>query len=861
MRAAVVALLALIAGCAELPAVPAGTCGNHVVELDEECDGTEGCGAADGANACFLVCDDAGAGCPAEGGYRCGADGRCRVPTETFTVTAVQSSGAYGVSAVDMDGDGAADLLGHDSRGLLIRWGDWDGVLGGSTRLAMPLTTQEATTLDVDGNGHRDVALPIANLGYGLFLGDGARGMSAAAQSAISLDFGQDCLPVTVGSIRVDGSQTGEPQLLMALGGVFMGFIQDEDGCDPDPDFDCLLSPTPGELVDGRFISAPLGYGALSGVEPAEQFTAAVVGQQTVSVWGEDIDPTRLRPQRVASWALDEPIAEDGHLAFADLDGDGCDDLVVDTGSGGSLQVAYSQMFVGVCAGLQASRVRHERPPGTVLGIGDVSGDGRAEIVFSAGFEDGGISGNAIFTYVPATGALTGPVAALQEEPATAVVLDYNRDGWNDLVVTYRGVQTVDFYLNYQGGGFSRFPIEVGGFPRRPVVGDFDGDLLEDIVVAVVDPTDPQGNDRAVIVYGEAGGRPLGAQFLGDFLAQVRPVKVEGGVQPNTDSVMLVSNRISENPEECDHRLSVLIGDTSRQPVSPYIHLFDSGSGAPEPTFPISVVDLSSATEPRVLALGLVASVTGTDLGLSLLGFDGTNYVPGGSDLVLPGSALAVFDILYTSWRTGDLDGDDQPEGLALVGDRAVILRIEGGQIETEVQDVATALTGAQWGDLVDMDGDGDLDIIGSGTGGVVPQDASTPVAPASTFWMIENDGGSLDFADPVVLTMPDELYCAAAEVIVSDATAVPQVIAACYQGAGAVIAIGVFDPAADPDQVSGVRTLPIDGDIFTLEVADLTGDGLDDIAVVGPTTTTVLRQCRTEEVGSGSCAALDPLP
>jgi hypothetical protein len=869
VRAAALAIAALLGACADLPAVTPDTCGNQVVEGLEECDGTEGCGAADGGNACFFVCDSSGAGCPVEGGYQCGADRRCRVPTETFAVSAVETAGAYGVSAVDMDGDGARDLLGYDSRGLLIRWGDWEGLLGGSTRLSLPLQFQETTTLDVDFNGHQDVALPIASMGFGLFLGDGARGMTPAAQSAISLDFGQECLEVSVGSIRVDGSQTGEPQLLMTVAGTFMGFLQDDDSCDVDPDFDCLISPTPGRLVDGRFISAPLGYGPLNGVVAAEQFSAAVIGASTVSVWGEDIAPDLLRPQRVATWTLDQAFADDGHLVFADLDGDGCKDLVADTGSGGSLQVAYSQTLLTLCAGLQATITTRPRPPGTSLGIGDVTGDGREEIIFTATFTDptGGIEGNAILTFDPENGSVGGPIAALQETPTSAVVLDYNHDGWRDVVVTYDGVQTVDFFLNYEGAGFSRFPIEVGGVPRVPVVGDFDGDLLEDIVVSVVDPTDPQGNDRAVVVYGEASGRPLGAQYLGDFVSEARPIKVEGGVQPNTDSVMLVSNKLVETVEDCDHRLSVLIGDTSRQPVSPYIPLFERDAGAPEPMFPLAVVDMSGAGEPRVLALGLIAPEGGAadaDVGISVLGFDGTGYTDLGSTTVVPGGELSVFELLTTPWRTGDLDGDGDAEGVILAGGKAVVMSIVADELAADVQDLAGELIGTQWSDLVDMDGDGDLDVIGNGSGGVVPIDNEEPVAPASTFWMVENDAGTLDFADPVVLAMPAELYCVAAEVIVSNPSGRPQVIAACHHSAseasGPVLAIGTFDPGADPDAVSAVRILPVDGELFTLEVADFTGDGLEDIAVVGTTTTTILRHCRADEVFFGSCTGLDPL-
>src|SRR5438477_526077 len=51
------ALLAL-AACSTLPHIDANVCGNGIVEVGEDCDGTSDgatCGAADGVNACHLV--------------------------------------------------------------------------------------------------------------------------------------------------------------------------------------------------------------------------------------------------------------------------------------------------------------------------------------------------------------------------------------------------------------------------------------------------------------------------------------------------------------------------------------------------------------------------------------------------------------------------------------------------------------------------------------------------------------------------------------------------------------------------------------------------------------------------------------
>jgi hypothetical protein len=201
---------------------------------------------------------------------------------------------------------------------------------------------------------------------------------------------------------------------------------------------------------------------------------------------------------------------------------------------------------------------------------------------------------------------------------------------------------------------------------------------------------------------------------------------------------------------------------------------------------------------------------------------------------------------------------------MTLTYGKAVKTSISGGDLSTALQDLPAELSGTSWFDLVDMDADGDLDVIGNGTGGVEPAGNEAPVAPASHFWMVENDAGSFDFGAPVVLAMPGGLYCVAAEVIISNTTGLPQVIASCHrdtaEASGPVLAIGTFDPEADAENVSAVRILTVDGELFALEVADFTGDGLEDIAVVGTITTTILRQCRADEVFFGTCTGLDPL-
>src|ERR671931_20771 len=89
-RAALAAALAMgLAACMDIGEIPAGLCGNAIIDAaaGEDCDshpnGGMPCGAVGSAHACRYDCSaDPGACAP---GWGCGADGICRAASGTFT--------------------------------------------------------------------------------------------------------------------------------------------------------------------------------------------------------------------------------------------------------------------------------------------------------------------------------------------------------------------------------------------------------------------------------------------------------------------------------------------------------------------------------------------------------------------------------------------------------------------------------------------------------------------------------------------------------------------------------------------------------------------------------------------------------
>jgi len=172
-------LLLALAGCAELPAVEAGVCGNGVVDPGEDCDsaGPAGnCIAAGKPDACRLACGPAGA-CPA--GWGCGQDAICRVATGNFAELGAALEAGEGAPRLgDFDGDGVPDLLTigapdvQGKRGLRLLHLGRDGSPVRSYTLPTPVNLPDIADFTQDGRD--DLLFPL-DVGPGVLAGQASR--------------------------------------------------------------------------------------------------------------------------------------------------------------------------------------------------------------------------------------------------------------------------------------------------------------------------------------------------------------------------------------------------------------------------------------------------------------------------------------------------------------------------------------------------------------------------------------------------------------------------------------------------------------------------------------------------------------
>jgi len=183
------------------------------------------------------------------------------------------------------------------------------------------------------------------------------------------------------------------------------------------------------------------------------------------------------------------PLAGYDDIAIGDVNGDGLNDIVKMNGLNSVPRLSvYLQVYEGTLAGPVPFDINctGDCSPGG-LGIGDVTGDGRADVVVSYG----GIaptSNIAVFAQ-GSDGRLQAPAAYLAHDvPEPLKLADIDLDGRTDLVVAhgYWG-DGFSFYPQPLSSGYSFFALpHLGSYyePEALSVADLNNDGLPDVVVA-----------------------------------------------------------------------------------------------------------------------------------------------------------------------------------------------------------------------------------------------------------------------------------------------------------------------------------------------------------------------------------------
>lgn len=189
-------------------------------------------------------------------------------------------------------------------------------------------------------------------------------------------------------------------------------------------------------------------------------------------------------------FAATYPVSYGGvnDLKASDVNADGWCDIVVLSGQDGTIPNVSILMqsetgFAPAAPCIVANQLTRS------VAIGDITGDGRAEVLATYG-GIGPLAKIAVFTQKPeGMFALTTNYTSY-DTPGSIAIADLDMDGRLDAVVLHNGTSKAGVYLQNQSGGladeqlFTDSPYAVNYYPQGLAIGDINSDGRPDIVVA-----------------------------------------------------------------------------------------------------------------------------------------------------------------------------------------------------------------------------------------------------------------------------------------------------------------------------------------------------------------------------------------
>lgn len=575
-------------GCTDLPELAENDCGNYVIDPEEDCDSiaVEGshCAGSGEENACHYTCGDVKTKCPE--GYGCGFDDVCRRHSGVFELQGQPEGYVWPttLSTGDFDSDGNGDLLllgatdvfGHRSaRGF---YSNDFSLHAGLSLLPVELANPAIGSDTIGGPG---TSIAFADIdGVAILRGYPDRSTDFAVFPTISLPPATharivmlDCLPSRAGDelIALLTSSNGSSRL------VGLDYGSDKPMDNPIVE----LTPVSGGEVD---LLERQGIQSIHFDEasPCAQIVLGYRGKSNIEIFTPCKDTSGTTTWngtgKVLTVNMPNGVKVDKGIIGTDVDLDGHLDLLI--GANGGMYVAY---------GLGNGQFTSQKANGTM----------NEAASYSLPFDSGGMFGfplaiadlnlDSIDDYVLDSGIMIsrngGYTLAYDNRGAPwtdALVANFNANNLPDVATVVDGTLDIEFLNNVGDGAFGLATLPTDGLPGHLGVGDFDGDLLNDIVFG--ETITDRGNvaEHLAFAFGSPYGPPELPVATGEVgkIGQIFEGKVGGptGVDPmsevalviegeggRADSIALLPGRASR---AIYSTLPLRMGQSLRYPVS-----------------------------------------------------------------------------------------------------------------------------------------------------------------------------------------------------------------------------------------------------------------------------------------------------
>jgi hypothetical protein len=556
--------------CAPLPSFDA-RCGNGVIDPDEDCDGHDVgsavCGPPSTAHACRLQCS-ATKDCPP--GWGCGLDGTCRVHDLAGGYRALNATlevGPYatGLGVADLDRDGRLDVVAQSGYGSVIGYGQDDGI-GNGVSFPQPISFGKLGRLDTPG---RDYLASYSQAGIGVLQPQSTRAYTPISYSRFRVPVGK-----TAGDPKFFTMHTPKATRFVAMTRDGVLGIETEKAAAPTladaTSFDNGALDPWNEIVGTPAVGA-IDDSTCDTIVIAQDRSLVLRLIRTCDASGN----FKQFPMRTI--ALPAGTFAHGRTFLRDVNGDGHLDLLADVAVGTPDMAPTSKRLLllfgdgaGTFVGDPASPLQTiemfksvgdlpigDGPEPEIFAIGDLSRKGTLDVVASNGvWRSDGNALNQLFG----------------DTWSAAVIGDFNLTGTPDIIAATYG--RIVFENGIDGTNFTRINTLVMTGTRDFEIGDFDGDLIEDVAF-ISDEQQPSLS----ILYGKPAGAPEAP--LRVATASVPKTVLAASLAPYADDALTdlatVSDLVSVGPSN-EIGISILAGEAARVVEAP-ITLSDATGG------------------------------------------------------------------------------------------------------------------------------------------------------------------------------------------------------------------------------------------------------------------------------------------